>query len=74
MNASSIISHRMFVAALGQTENGGGHKPSPASAVPAGPRGHGARAPQYRLPSSSPEPARQLWFAALNEGLNSAET
>jgi len=73
MSAQSIISHRMFVAALGHKENGAPHKHSSGDGDSDAAKVNGARHPRYRTSPPSDETAGQLWFAAITDGLKSAE-
>ena len=72
MNTSSIITHRMFVAALSQTEPGAGKaapsaRPPDSIAAPA-PRPRAASARQLRA-----ESARRVLSAAMTDGLEAMQ-
>jgi len=70
MNAQSLISHRMFVAALSHAENGAAHS-QPDHASDNGGKNRARRA-QHDEQSSSTVGAQQLLFAVVTDGLQSA--
>jgi hypothetical protein len=72
MSARSIISHRLFVAALSHDPNGtaGSRQPERAPNSGAGHTGPDrAVSPEYRAPSRRAMAARQMLSAVLSSGL-----